>query len=122
MWTEEEGPRRVCSIDDFLDLGCERTGFFDLLSGILCLEEAVETRQDFAIDVVNPEATVGAMSGIPLRQQWGTGVEVFQVFHQYGAFVAAPVTMLKSWDESTWIEPHELIGFLVRINLNVLVI
>lgn len=52
-----------------------------LFFGVLRLEEAVEVGEDFAVDVVGPEAAVGSGFGVALGEEGEAGGEVFEVFH-----------------------------------------
>lgn len=58
---------------------------------------------------------------IALRQKGKSGVQVLKVLHQHGRFVAAPVSMLEGWNQTTGVDLHELVWFLVRIDFNILI-
>ncbi len=78
---EEERAGGVGRLDEGADFGFQGFGFVDLFFGVLRLEEAVEVGEDFAVDVVRPEAAVGAGFGVALGEEGEAGGEVFEVFH-----------------------------------------
>jgi hypothetical protein len=55
----------------------------NLVVGVLGLEELVEPWDDIAVDMVRPEARGSARLCI-WRQEMGSGLEVFEVFHDDG--------------------------------------
>lgn len=56
------------------------------------------------------------------RQQSFTLVEVLEVFHQDGRFVAAPFTVAKGWDETARVDVEEEFGLAVDVYFYVLVL
>lgn len=93
----------------------------DLFAGVLRLEIAVESRDHMPINVIAPEPTVGAGFGIRWEQR-GTGVEVFEVFHQHGALVARPFSVAECRDETARVEGEKPLGFVIRVYFYVLVV
>nr|POE47387.1 hypothetical protein CFP56_00718 [Quercus suber] len=114
LGAEEIWASGIRGVDELRDRFGQFRGEARLLAGLLRLEVAVEGRDDVPVDVVGPEARVGAQSGVA-GQQGGAALEVFEVLHQHGAFVGAPVAVAESGDEAAWVDVEQEFRFAVDL-------